>query len=169
MKSTQAVDKERKAALGASIKQQQHYDRLEQAATQGGAAADEAMDLGATQALQQLYTGKGAGGGQSVDGLITVRITSPDGQDNLQLPQSATFGDLRAQIEAELQIPGSKQIIGLDRGCTEIVSSDRVKLKSKGVTNGSFIGLKYPGFTRADKVSESCQQPASALSPNRCA
>ena len=97
MKSTQAVDKERKAALGASIKQQQHYDRLEQAATQGGAAADEAMDLGATQALQQLYTGKGAGGGQSVDGLITVRITSPDGQDNLQLPQSATFGDLRAQ------------------------------------------------------------------------
>ena len=82
---------------------------------------------------------------------------------------SRTPGQEVAQIEAELQIPGSKQIIGLDRGCTEIVSSDRVKLKSKGVTNGSFIGLKYPGFTRADKVSEPCQHPASALSPNRCA
>lgn len=154
MKSSNAVDKERKAALGETIKQQQQYDRMDKEAQEQllrGGGTSSGPDLGATQALQQLYTGKGAGGGKAVDGLITVRIQSPDGQDKIQLPQSATFGDLRAQIEAELQIPGSQQIIGLDRGCTDIVSSDRVKLKSKGITNGSLIGLKYPGFTREGK------------------
>ena len=151
MKSSNAVDKERKAALGETIKQQQQYDRMDKEAQLLGGGASGGLDLGATQALQQLYTGKGAGGGKAVDGLITVRIQSPDGQDKIQLPQSATFGDLRAQIEAELQIPGSQQIIGLDRGCTDIVSSDRVKLNAKGIMNGSLIGLKYPGFTRDGK------------------
>ena len=154
MRETQTVEKERKDELGKTIKQQQHYDRLEKAALDSAPAGS--TDMGATQALQQLYTANGAADGQAVGGLITVRISTADGQNNLQLKESATFGDLRAQIEAELQIPGSMQIIGLGRSCTETVSSDRVKLKSKGITNGSIIGLKYPGFTRTDKVSPRC-------------
>ena len=150
MRETQAAEKERKDELGKTIKQQQEYDRQEKAAADS--ATGSATGMGATQALKELYTGNGAAGGRAVDGLITVRISTPDGQDNLQLKESATFGDLRRQIEAELQIPGSVQIIGLDRSCTETVSSDRVKLKTKGVQNGSIIGLRYPGFTRTDKV-----------------
>jgi hypothetical protein len=153
MKETQAAEKERKDELGKTIKQQQQYDRLEKESALAPMSAAGAMDMGATQALQQLYTANGAADGQAVDGLITVRIATPDGQDNLQLKESATFGDLRRQIESELQIPGAVQIIGLGRSCTETVSSDRAKLKSKGVTNGSIVGLKYPGFTRTDKVS----------------
>ena len=153
MRETQAAEKERKDELGKTIKQQQQYDRLEKESALAPMSTGGAMDMGATQALQQLYTANGAADGQAVDGFITVRIMTPDGQDNLQLKESATFGDLRRQIEAELQIPGSVQIIGLGRCCTETVSSDRVKLKSKGVTNGSIVGLKYPGFKRTDKVS----------------
>lgn len=157
MREAQAVEKERKDELGKTIKQQQEYDRLEKSALDSPAKGD--FGMGATQALQQLYTANGAADGRAVDGYITVRIATPDGQNNLRLKQSATFGDLRRQIEDELQIPGSVQIIGLDRSFSETISSDRVKLKSKGVTNGSIIGLKYPGFTRTDKVSQRCLRP----------
>ena len=157
MREAQAVEKERKDELGKTIKQQQEYDRLEKAVLDSPAKGD--MGMGATQALQQLYTANGAADGRAVDGFITVRIATPDGQNNLQLKQSATFGDLRRQIEDELQIPGSVQIIGVDRSFSEIISSDRVNLKSKGVTNGSIIGLKYPGFIRTDKVSRRCRYP----------
>lgn len=157
MRQTQAVEKERKDELGKTIKQQQQYDRLEKAALDS--ATEGSMGTDATQALQELYTANGAADGRSVDGLITVRITTPDGQNNLQLRESASFGDLRAQIEAELQIPGTMQVIGLGRSFTETITSDRVKLKSKGVTNGSIIALKYPGFTRTDKVSLRCPHP----------
>ena len=154
MRTTQAADRERKAALGETIKRQQLDDQREREASRDGAAAP---DMSATQALQQLYTGKGAaagraGGGRAAGGLITVRIVSPDGQDNVQLPQSATFGDLRAKIASELGVPEAVQVIGLDRGCTNVVSSDRAKLKAKGITNGALVGLKYPGFTREGKV-----------------
>ena len=60
--------------------------------------------------------------------------------------------DLRAKIASELGGPEAVQGIGLDRGCTNVVSSDRAKLKAKGITNGALVGLKYPGFTREGKV-----------------
>jgi hypothetical protein len=156
MKTTQEEERSRKAALNATIKQQQEYDRMEEQAAAVAAADPTGGRPAATPLLQQLYTGQTTAGRQTSDGMITVRIVSPDGQDNVQLPARATFGELRSLIAAQLGVPAERQVLGLDRGCTDVVASDRTTLSAKGISNGSFVGLKYPGFVRMGKVRLCC-------------
>ena len=150
MKSTLNFEREQKAALSATIKQQQHNERMEEKAAAAGALADSGA---ATGTLQKIYTGKDATrfAGRKAAGLITVRVVSSDGQDNIQLPARATFGDLRAKIAAELKVPADRQVLALDRSCRDVVKKDSTTLAAKGIVNGSIVGLQYPGFVRVGK------------------
>ena len=140
----------KKAALGATLKEQQLVDRAERSAPSTSTAPGEAF-------LQNLYNSGHVGATSASNkkprsGAITVILFSPDGQDRLQISAAATFGDLRTKICSDLGIPEEKQVLGTDRGCNEVITSSSARLSSKGVANGSFLGLKYPGFVREGKA-----------------
>ena len=145
MRVRQEENKIKKQELGATMKAQQAQDRVERESKPDLAAKD------ATKDLQNMYASGGISAGAKVSGDITIALFTPDGQDRIQVPKTATFATLKKKIAKELGIPEDKQVLGMDRGCKEVVTSFSAKLSAKKVTNGSFLGLKYPGFARPEK------------------
>eukprot|EP01052_Picozoa_sp_SAG31_P012236 SAG31_NODE_711_length_12665_cov_2.283225_1_plen_321_part_00 len=147
MRVKQEEIKRKKQQMATAMKMQQQQDREERVAKSDPIAKD------ATQDLQNLYATGGLSRSAALAGKqeITVVLFTPDGQDRITLPATATFGQLKKKIAAELGIPEEKQILGLDRGCKEVVTSESVTLSAKKIGDRSFVGLRYPGFARPEK------------------
>lgn len=165
MKVSQAEERLKKQALAATIKQDQANERMDKQAAEEAKMDTARPAKMETQTLQGIYAGQAAPVRRpgSAAGMITVRVVSEDGQDNVQLPVRATFGDLRAKIAEQLEIPAERQVLALDRGCKDVVKSDRTTLAAKGIANGSLVGLKYPGFVRINKSGFQSSKPVAEL------
>jgi hypothetical protein len=91
---------------------------------------------------------------------MLIRLQTKDGQDRLDLPAGATFGELREAIAEKLAIGVDHQVLSFDRSKAQPVSRawNFEPMADRGVGHGAMIFLDYD-VVRADHTAPA---PAAA-------
>jgi len=86
-----------------------------------------------------------------VPGTMLLRLRSRDGTERVEVPDGATVGQLKRQVESQLGVKVSDQTLSLNQGLLMAklasaftdLSDDRKSLKSAGLSHGTMVYLKY--------------------------